>query len=91
VDGAEACEWRLLLDGRKSAKEETADVGEGGGATGRDGSCGEVNVQVCQGVVDAMNTAEAVSTVDERADAIIRVALAFGVVRAIPGIRVDKE
>ena len=66
-------------------------MGEGRGATGRDGSCGEMNVQISEGVVDAMSAAEAVSTVDEHEDAIIRVALPFGVTLAESGIGVEKQ
>jgi hypothetical protein len=91
VDGAATDSKGFLLDRRKSTKEETADIGKGGGATGGDDSCGEVSIQVAEGVVDAMSATAAVSTVDEHRDVILRRASLLDVAPAKPGIRVEEH
>src|SRR5260370_42652419 len=49
---------RVVVDGRESAEEKAADVGEDGGAAGRDASLGEKFVEGAEGVVDALHVLE---------------------------------
>ncbi len=58
VDGAVGVGGGVFVDGGKAAKEKTGDIGENGGAAGRDMSLGQEGVKVGQGVVDALGGLE---------------------------------
>jgi hypothetical protein len=48
----------VVIDGGEGAEEQAADVGEHGGAAGRDASFGEEIVESAEGVVDALGPLE---------------------------------
>ena len=48
------------------AEEQTADVGKGAGAAGRDASLGEQGVEGAEGMVDALSVLEAASVLGQR-------------------------
>lgn len=50
---------------RQSAQKQAVDVGQDGGATGRDAVLGEDFVEVLQGMVDALSGLEAFEVSDE--------------------------
>ena len=58
VDGAVGVGRGVFVDGGKAAEEKTGDIGENGGAAGRDVSLGQESVKVGQGVVDALGGLE---------------------------------
>jgi hypothetical protein len=48
----------VVVDRGQGAEEEAADVGEDGGAAGRDASFGEEIVESAEGVIDALRILE---------------------------------
>jgi hypothetical protein len=44
----------IIVDGRKSAEEQAADVGEDRSATGRDATLRQQGIQLAEGMVDAL-------------------------------------
>jgi hypothetical protein len=80
----------VVIDGGEGAEEQAANVGEDGGAAGRDASFGEELVESAEGVVDALESLE-IEGLASQGFAEVNCSVLCGVMGAKSGGRIVRE